>query len=388
MVRRATWMATRCVAASIHCSKGFEVEDLEELVELCKSPHGLGKTLSPDVLKAEHLAVSSPQTVPVSIVSITHRRGVNALAPEQTVAFGPNLTVVYGPNAAGKSGYTRILKRACRSRGIEDILGNVLSGETPVKAQAAVRYQQGTTEISLDWGPDLALTEALASVSVFDSHSASVYLRDKTDVAFRPFGLDIFDKLSSLCADVRERLEGELQKINKTVPNLPVLAEGTAAKALVGNLTALTKVDDLRTLATLSSDEERHLKELQALRRDFQSADPKQRSRELKLKVERFNAAVRHVDALSKAFGNAGILKLLSAAKELRTAQKALSVVREAATTSDLLPGTGGKHGRECGRRWVTFRGKLTLVKRSLPSEWAPAARSASKPSTRKLQLG
>jgi hypothetical protein len=317
--------------------------DLGELVELCKSPHGLGKPSSPAPLKAEHVAISSPQTVPVSVVSVTHRRGVNALAPEQTIAFGPNLTVVYSPNAAGKSGYTRILKRACRSRGIEDILGNVLSGETPLKAHATIRYREGTTEIPLDWGPDSALSAALASVSVFDSHCASVYLRDKTDVAFRPFGLDIFDKLSSVCAEVRERLEGELQKINKAIPSLPVLAEGTAAKKVVDNLTALTKIDDLRTLAALSTDEEHRLKDLQAQRRDFLSADLKQRSRELKLKAERFIAVGRHVEALSQAFGTAHISKLRTAADGVRTAQQALSLVREAATTSDFLPGTGGE---------------------------------------------
>src|ERR1017187_6903946 len=61
-------------------------EDLGELVELCKSPHGLGKAMTPEPMKGEHLAVSSPQTVPVSVLSVTHRRGVNALAPEQTVA--------------------------------------------------------------------------------------------------------------------------------------------------------------------------------------------------------------------------------------------------------------------------------------------------------------
>jgi len=44
---------------------------------------------------------------------LTHRSGVNALANDQTIEFCPSLTVVFGANAAGKSGYTRILKRAC-----------------------------------------------------------------------------------------------------------------------------------------------------------------------------------------------------------------------------------------------------------------------------------
>ena len=340
--------------------------DLGELVELCKSPHGLAKTVSPQPLRAEHLALSSPQTVPVSVVSVTHRRGVNALAPEQTVAFGPKLTVVYGSNAAGKSGYTRILKRACRSRGIENILGNVLSGEIPVKAQATIRYLEGTTEIPLDWGPDSAVSGALANVSVFDSHCASVYLQDKTDVAFRPFGLDIFDKLSGVCAEVRERLEGELQKLNKTIPSLPVLAEGTVPRKLVESLTALTKVDDLRTLAALSSDEERRLKDLLAQRRDLQSVDPELRSRDLKLKADRFSAVAQHVQALSQAFGTANLSKVRAAADGVRAAQQALSVVREAITTTDLLPGTGGDVWKNMWLAVGSFSG-LTYPGRDLP---------------------
>src|ERR1700722_14885345 len=108
--------------------------DIEDLVEICKAAHGLSATpRTPEPLKKEHLATETRQTTPVSLASVKHHHGVNALAAEQTVAFGQNLTIVYGQNAAGKSGYTRILKRACRSRGIENILGNVLSGETPLK---------------------------------------------------------------------------------------------------------------------------------------------------------------------------------------------------------------------------------------------------------------
>ena len=74
---------------------------------------------------------------------VTHDHGVNALAPNQTLSFGPNVTVVYGQNTAGKSGYTRILKRACRSRFTEEILGDVLSGVAPA---------QGTSNDSLSGG--------------------------------------------------------------------------------------------------------------------------------------------------------------------------------------------------------------------------------------------
>jgi hypothetical protein len=49
--------------------------------------------------------------------------------------------VVYGDNAAGKTGYIRILKSACRARGQEQILGNVVSGATPLSPVVSIKYQ-------------------------------------------------------------------------------------------------------------------------------------------------------------------------------------------------------------------------------------------------------
>jgi hypothetical protein len=84
--------------------------ELDQLAGLCKAARGLGEPKVAHVLAAEHLAVQSKSAVTVTLTSVTHAQGVNALAPDQTITFGPNLTVVYGKNAAGKSGYTRILK--------------------------------------------------------------------------------------------------------------------------------------------------------------------------------------------------------------------------------------------------------------------------------------
>src|SRR2546425_13344897 len=138
--------------------------DLDELVVLCKAPRGLSKPQTPQVLAKEHLAIKGREADPVTLVSVTHNRGVNALAPDQTITFGTNLTVIYGPNAAGKSGYIRILKLACRSRFAEEILCNVLSGEAPLKPQATIRFREGAKETPLTWTPDVAPTDALAAV--------------------------------------------------------------------------------------------------------------------------------------------------------------------------------------------------------------------------------
>ena len=116
--------------------------DIEALAALCKAAHGLGTAPPAQVLEDKHLAITETDLGVVGLVSITHHAGVNALAPEQTITFSPSLTIVFGKNAAGKSGYIRILKRACRARAVEPVLGNVLSGAAPIIATATIRFRQ------------------------------------------------------------------------------------------------------------------------------------------------------------------------------------------------------------------------------------------------------
>ena len=175
----------------------LDESDIEELTEICKSAYGLADEQTKIPLDKTHVATTKSNTHNVNLQSIYHHRGVNALAENQKLNFGPSLTVVYGDNAAGKSGYTRILKSACRARGYENILGNVLSDTTPLKPAVSIKYTIDDEPDPHEWsgGSD---NEDLSRVSVFDSHSAAVYLTSRTDVAFRPFGLVLFDKLSKL----------------------------------------------------------------------------------------------------------------------------------------------------------------------------------------------
>ena len=115
-------------------------DDIRALAEICKAAHGLAAHQESTPLARAHVPTKSNAAVPVSLVSIFHHRGVNALAEGQSLRFAPNLTVVYGDNAAGKTGYIRILKSACRARGQEEILGNVVSGTAPLLPVVAIKY--------------------------------------------------------------------------------------------------------------------------------------------------------------------------------------------------------------------------------------------------------
>ena len=143
-------------------------EDISSLTEICKSAHGLAEQQQIDPLAKEHMPDRTAGAVPVSLISIFHHRGVNALAEDQTLNFAAGLTVVYGDNGAGKTGYIRILKSACRARGQEHILGNVVSGTSPLAPVVSIKYKVGTEPKLREWtgtGED----EFVLRVSVFDT---------------------------------------------------------------------------------------------------------------------------------------------------------------------------------------------------------------------------
>jgi ABC-type hemin transport system ATPase subunit len=96
------------------------------------------------------------------------------LAPNQTITFGPQLTVVYGNNGAGKSGYTRVLKAACRARAAEAILGNVVTTEVPLKAKANIRFVIGGAETPYAWDAAAVREPSLSTVK---SHLKSIFAK-------------------------------------------------------------------------------------------------------------------------------------------------------------------------------------------------------------------
>lgn len=322
--------------------------DLDDLTEICKARHGLS-TASATPLSAAHVPVAGTGPLNnVSVLSIAHHNGVNALAPEQKVSLGPGLTIVYGENGAGKSGYTRVLKAACRSRAVENILGNVLGGSTPLKATATIKIRDGASEVNVAWTAGGPPSTALAQVSVFDGHCAPVYLKDKTDVAFRPFGLDVFDRLAAASIDVKKRLDLAVQQLSVSLlPPTPNIVAGTKVRQLLDSFTGLTKKSDVVALATLTDPETKRLTALRELKRDLESSDPKKRAQELELKAGRISNLATHIATVGSTLG----LPALAALRDARTTVKAKRAVLAAllgkTLTPDLLPGTGGDNWRK-----------------------------------------
>ena len=156
--------------------------------------------------------------------------------------------------------------------------------------------------------------------SVFDTRSASVYLTEKTDVAFRPFGLDLFDKLVKSCKAVRSKLESE----QRAVAASPVavlqaqVPEGTTAAKLLTGLCSLTKPESVQDLARVPSEEDARLALLEKTLLDFQANDPEKLGRQLTLLAGRVRALAQHLTNVESALSATTVAAVFDARTEGR----------------------------------------------------------------------
>lgn len=323
-------------------------QDIRELAEICKGEHGLAEKAGGQPLSKEHAPTPISAAAAVSLVSIFHHKGVNALAEDQTLRFSSGLTLVYGDNGAGKTGYTRILKQACRARGQEKILGNVVSGAAPPKPDVNIKYKVGDEEPVREWaGGDV--DEFISRVSVFDTHCAAVYLSERTDVAFLPFGLDLFDKLVKACKAVRAQLESEQRGLNSNT--LAIIAtqipQGTAAAKLAANITSLTKPEVVQAITRLSPDERARLDFLEKALQDIQANDPEKLIAQLGIRASRIRALGAQLGRWESILSDVEVGAVFDARTEGQRKSEEAKRLREATFPQGLLPGTGTESWKE-----------------------------------------
>jgi energy-coupling factor transporter ATP-binding protein EcfA2 len=337
----SVWM--RDALRRIATNQQLSDEDLDELAELCRTPHGLaGNTKAANPI-SESDVPSAGDAGPVILASMTHISDVNALAPNETIQFAKaGITIVYGHNGAGKSGFARVLKRACRARGSGDpILVNALLDQPAGTPTARLTIAVAGADKEHTWKEGTAGFSELGAIGVFDSMAAQVYVADKTEVRFRPFGLDMLDKLAIACSQVRARLDAEKVKLESAAITLPAIPPDTQAGQLLSKLTALTKSVEVDRLATLTSAEKDDLRNAKTVLDTLRVEDPTKKSSELKLKVSRLKGVVAELETLEDLFSKTAIDAFAKLRAEAAEAQR---LAEEAAKQLDHLssfPGLG-----------------------------------------------
>ena len=194
---------------------GIDAAALDELVAICKGEN-------PAVpLEAAHLRDPNRDQGEVYLRQVHSVRHVNALAANQRLTLHRvGLTIIYGDNGSGKSGYARILKRACRARISgrgEEIIPDIYEAQ-PSTPSATIEYSISGQNRTCAWQLGQPGDTALSAVSVFDSRTANIHVDETNDVAYTPFPLTLLSGLAQLSKSVKDKLAAEITELQAQTP--------------------------------------------------------------------------------------------------------------------------------------------------------------------------
>lgn len=308
----------------------------------------------------EETDVRSPKSsaAVVTLKAVMNPQDVNALASDQSLTFRQaGLTIVYGDNGAGKSGYARILKQACRAR-LESkpapILTNIYEQAAGVP-RAKLSYTVNGQNRQIDWQSGTPSRAELSAVSVFDARTATVHVDGTNEVAYTPYALDVMQRLAQAAEALRDRCKREQAEIAKETPEAlrsPPIGADTAVRK---KLAAITADSVLKTYEDLTVLSDHNKTELASLRQDL-SADPAQAAQQL---TGSSAGLLRFIETIRRLCQDAGVNSLADLRK-LKTDKDATREAADAAARTSFadepLPQVGSQAWRtlwESARRYA-----------------------------------
>lgn len=182
-------------------------------------------------------------------------QGVNALASGQSIAFNEGITVVFGENGAGKTGYTRILKRIAKARSAETIIRDV-HGTSPVDGPAAeISWALDGIASSATWANEEGL-KPLDRMDVFDAPSALMHLDSDLSYAYTPADLALFQYVTDAIGRVSDLATSGIDtRKPQTNVFLQIFKRNSSVYPFIETLGSATDLEKLTVLSELSDKE-------------------------------------------------------------------------------------------------------------------------------------
>jgi len=320
--------------------------DKAELLAMLKSHQGLvdPQKAHPEPRRPRRGDMSGLLSMPpkITLKAMKDIRNVNALPDRSTLLFGhEGLTVIYGQNAAGKSGYARVLKRACRARDTkETILPNVFhSGDSGLASASFKIAIDDEDQPDLPWKYGDESPEILANICVFDSKCARLIVNEKNEVSYLPYGCHVFRDLARLVTEIRNRLEQEKPKPKVIAPT--GIHPNTKAWQFISGLNYDTPEKAVDDATAWTQENERELIKIAKDIADAESRDQSKRVISLRKMADRTVTLAEQIEKIQQTLSPSRAKDLEEQINALNTAQEAVSISSKETLSDEPLPGAG-----------------------------------------------
>lgn len=258
------------------------------------------------------------------------------------------VTLIFGENGAGKSGFARVMKRACRARHSSAVLPNAFTSAATAAPSASFGYVVDGTHREFRWQEGRASDSDLAMVSVYDSQCAQDYIARGGPSTFVPFGFHALSALASAQQAVQEEISREISGIQLSPAQFLALQGRHTVGDMIRTLGPSTDLPSLRALATLNADELQSIADLSAA---IKGLDVEPEATKHERLAQRLESLARNAVAAERFVTDAALDKFMGMAcaeEEAvvadRLAQRLLHDESSSGTDAqDLLPETGGE---------------------------------------------
>lgn len=314
-------------------------DDLNDLCVLIKTPEGRKKT---DHRRFDELLATPAKQSDLRLSSIGEISGIENLVATQPLTFGEgNLVVIYGHNGSGKSGYTRILKKASGKPRANQLKPNVFAAP-PSSQKCQITYVLAAQKNVLEWDANGDELADLRGMDVFDSDEATHYLRNESSASYTPPVVGMFETLAWACDQVKTILQNEQ---NSLVSSLPIIPSDFSVTEPIQRYRALKpelSETDLDRILQWTADDARELHDLAERLKVADPASIAKQRRATKGQVEQILAGLQQcIESYGET--NLAAVRLLrsTAAGKRRIATEAAQVA------SAKLDGVGGDTWKE-----------------------------------------
>lgn len=263
----------------------------------------------------------------VRIVGISGLDQVNGFPSGRAIDLqSEGMTIFFGHNGAGKSGYARVFKNACKARHRVDVLPDAFVTTTPVKQPSAdFAILVDGTPVTVRWEQNGPPNLHLSSVSVYDSACANDYIDAEGTPAFQPYGLTHLTRLVLLQRDLQARIAADRTALALDIRQFEALKGETEVGRYISNLGKDSILAELTRLGTVGNAE---LQRLDFLKRTSLESDPVPQALNLERLATRLEQAKGRAEMVQRWVNDRAIARAKELIKTEKTAHLAMQLAQ------------------------------------------------------------
>jgi len=303
-------------------TKQIENSDFADIISMIKTNANFVDKQFPNF-------VNSASEKHLRLLSIENIQNIESLSPRNPLCFDKdkNLIAIYGSNGSGKSGYTKLLKKAAGKQRAIDLKPNVYNLEDK-ESKCTIKYTINSVEKSENWLMNNNTVTDLSLIDIFDTTTGEGYLKEANTATYTPNCLVVFEWIVYLYSEISKKLTEEKNRLLRTLPMLSSEFQNTVSGRLYNSLNKIHTETTLASILVWSEIDENNKISLETRLKEKDPAQAAIEKRRQKTEIDKIISEISQACSLINKTARENIEQLKSTAISKRSiAQQSAKII-------------------------------------------------------------